>query len=328
MYLNGRGIVESQIDKRKDFTNRQTEKLQGKLSTSGFSHTRKNADYCVYVTGSFGRQEACEHSDVDLFILGGESFKRLDEICLKADLISSARALSLPEFSGDGEYLERYQVKELVQNIGTPKDDSSNTLTARLLLLLESRFLDGETSQYKNAIDDVISAYWRDFEKHRDDFMPSYLANDILLFWRTMCLNYEARTKSSPAEKLAKRKLKNYKLRHSRLMTCYSALAYLLSIYSNNKTVTPQDCKVMSQMTPVERLRSIGMKDQCDKILLAYESFLTLTDKEESKLVSDVLANETTVKTAFATQDQLGDAMFALLLAIEPIPKFVRYFLV
>ncbi len=319
----------SQIDRRKEFTGSRTANLQKELRDSAYATSRKN-DYCVYVTGSFGRQEACEHSDVDLFIIGGESFRRLDEICLKADIISTARKLKFPEFSGDGEYLERYKVSELIENIGTPKDDASNTLTARLLLLLESRYLDGSCDMYDRAIADVVSAYWRDFETHRDNFMPTYLANDILLFWRTLCLNYEARTKSSPDKERAKRKLKNYKLRHSRLMTCYSALAYLLFIFETNATVMPQDCIKMSQLTPLERLQTIECKkgDSQARILAAYEEFLLLTNQSEEDLVKKVLSKDAEVKLILSTQERLGSAMFDLLQEIETTPKLLRYFLV
>ena len=40
----------------------------------------------------------------------------------------------------------------------------------------------------------------------KDEFMPAFLANDILRLWRTFCVNYEARTQTEPAEKKAKRK--------------------------------------------------------------------------------------------------------------------------
>ena len=99
---------------------------------------------CVYAIGSFGRGEASVHSDLDLFILGksdaaGESLlKRLDEICIKADLIEITRKLGIPEFSGDGHYLVHYSVREFTKTLGTPHDDVTNTFTARLLLLLES----------------------------------------------------------------------------------------------------------------------------------------------------------------------------------------------
>lgn len=69
---------------------------------------------CVYATGSFGRFEASVDSDLDLFIAGKKNgepnqegkeaslLKRLDEICIKADLIDATRKLGFPEFSGDG----------------------------------------------------------------------------------------------------------------------------------------------------------------------------------------------------------------------------------
>src|SRR5580658_2234467 len=69
----------------------------------------------------------------------GSLLKHLDEICIKADLIEVTRKLRIPEFSGDGRYLAHYSVHEFTKALGTPEDDVTNTFTARLLLLLESR---------------------------------------------------------------------------------------------------------------------------------------------------------------------------------------------
>ena len=143
-------------------------------------------------------------------------------------MISATRRLKIREFSGDGEYLVHYTQHELVEALGKRHDDAKNTFTARLLLLSESRPVLG-TQVYDKTIDNVVEAYWRDYEDQKNDFTPTFLANDILRLWRTFCVNYGASTSSEPAEKKAKRKLKNYKLRHSRLLTCYSALLYLLS---------------------------------------------------------------------------------------------------
>jgi predicted nucleotidyltransferase len=51
---------------------------------------------CVYLTGSFARGEASGHRDLDLFIVGRgargqRKLPRLDEICIKADLIETTR---------------------------------------------------------------------------------------------------------------------------------------------------------------------------------------------------------------------------------------------
>lgn len=163
---------------------------------------------CVYATGSFGRVEAAQHSDLDLFIAskavdGRSALKTLDEICIKADLIQITRDLGIPEFSGDGQYLENYSAHDLTISLGTPEDDADNTFTARLLLILESRPLMCD-AVYRDIAGDVISAYWRDYEDHKNDFMPAFLANDILRLWRTFCVNYEARTQREPATRKVK----------------------------------------------------------------------------------------------------------------------------
>src|SRR5262249_36221355 len=132
-------------------------------------------------------------------------------------------------------------------------DDATNTFTARLLLLLESRPLLG-SAVYSRAVEKVVDAYWRDYQDHRHDFVPAYLTNDILRLWRTLCVNYEARTQTEPPAKKAKRKLKNYKLKHSRLLTCYSTLIYLLALSRKRRAVAPSDAKVMTEMSPTERL--------------------------------------------------------------------------
>lgn len=100
---------------------------------------------CVYATGSFGRGDASSHSDLDLFIVGRmdntgniSTLKRLDEVCVKADLVCATRALGIPDFDGDGKYLVHYSVRDLTKTLGHPEDDVTNTFTARLLLLLES----------------------------------------------------------------------------------------------------------------------------------------------------------------------------------------------
>ncbi len=155
---------------------------------------------CVYATGSFGRCEASSHSDLDVFIAGkndgkagsdgkeGSLLTRLDEICIKADLIEGIRELNIPEFSGDGRYLTHYSVSQLTRTLGMPEDDVTNTFTARLLLLLESRPL-LESDVYGAITKDVIAGYWRDYADHKTNFIPAFLANDILRLWRSFCVN-------------------------------------------------------------------------------------------------------------------------------------------
>lgn len=143
---------------------------------------------CVYATGSFGRCEASEHSDLDLFIAGKSErmtrddgstefgqrnlLNHLDEICVQSELIKASRSLGFPEFSGDGRYLDHHSVYEFTSTLGTERDDVANTFTARLLLLLESRPL-LEDAVYAEIVKDVIDSYWRDYKDHQADFCES-----------------------------------------------------------------------------------------------------------------------------------------------------------
>src|SRR5439155_12599191 len=77
---------------------------------------------CIYVTGSFGRLEASEHSDLDLFFVQpsdpGPALGRIDKTLLDADVIRTARQLRFPEFSRDGLFRDVHQVAEILSNLG------------------------------------------------------------------------------------------------------------------------------------------------------------------------------------------------------------------
>lgn len=317
------------LAQRRTETNDRLTKLGAELGEAGKIAANRA---CVYVTGSFGRVEAGQNSDLDLFIVGRiadgrRALSRLDEICMKAELIETTRRLKIQEFSGDGEYLIHYTVEDLVKTLGHPNDDANNTFTARLLMLLESKALI-ESAVYDEAIDQVIAAYWGDFEDHKNEFVPGFLANDILRLWRTFCVNYEARTVREPIEKKAKRKLKNYKLKHSRLLTCYSAIAYLLAVFAQRKTVTPGDARKMTSLTPTERLEALVSEFKAEpakvaKLLFAYEKFLQNTDAPEGDLVEKFMDAETS-KRFFGEANEFGDQVWHLLEAIGQNTRLYR----
>jgi predicted nucleotidyltransferase len=302
--------------------------------TGGEELTRGRA--CVYLTGSFARGEASEHSDLDLFIVGrdgDQGFSRLDAICLQAALIHATARMELPPFSGDGEHLQLHTVSKLLGTLGKPEDDSSNTFTARLLLLLESRPLFGK-DVFDDVVAQVIDTYWRDFADHSDRFMPAFLANDILRLWRTFCVNYEARTASDPPEKKAKRKLKNYKLKHSRLLTCFSALAYLLVIHVRSATVTREDAKDMVSLSPTQRIEWISQQPGAERvasnteaILRIYERFLQSTSESEPVLMERFM-NPDEARRLVDEGNELGASMYQLLAKLGEDSDFHRLLVV
>lgn len=300
---------------------------------------------CVYATGSYGRVEASGHSDLDLFIVGkndgrpgrdgveGSLLRLLDEILVKADLIDAARRLHFQEFSGDGKYVTHYSSHRLTKTLGRPDDDAANTLTARLLLLLESRPIIGEEN-YNDVLGDVITAYWRDYEDHKNNFMPAFLTNDILRLWRTFCVNYEARTETTPEKAKAKRKLTNYKLKHSRLLTCYSAILYLLALFGLNGTVSPSEAVEMVHLSPTERLEWLEQQpefadaaDTVRSILHLYGLFLERTNRSESEQV-DMFLDRRASSEYSAEAGRFGDLMFNILNLVGKNGPFHRLLVV
>lgn len=341
MSLNGEVVVH-ELTTRRDFTQKKTELLREKLKDADAIASGKA---CVYATGSYGRGDAGPHSDLDIFIVGRRNgapgpdgrqaslLSQLDEICLKADLIETARELGFPEFSDGGRYLFHYSAHEFTMTLGTPEDDVTNTFTARLLLLLESRPLIG-ADVYKNVTEEVVAAYWRDYADHKADFMPAFLANDILRLWRTFCVNYEARTDRDPADKKAKGKIKNYKLKHSRLLTCYSGILYLLATYKKHQTVSPMDALSMIALSPTERLQWLANQKELDSakgtlhsLLDQYEEFLRTTSIGEKALI-ELFMDKGKGRKLLRAANKFGDLMYAALTAIGENSPFYRMLIV
>lgn len=268
---------------------------------------------CVYATGSFGRFEAGNRSDLDLFIVVQtqtetkdeesilvSSLDGLDEIKLKYFLISAVENMGIAKFDGGGKYLKVHSIKDFTDNLGSPEDDSKNTFTGRLLMLLESKPLLGKQI-YEIALNEVIISYFKDYEDNKDTFVPAFLFNDILRMWRTFCVNYEFyRTKGS-----AKSKVKLFKLKYSRMLTCYSAIAYILSLFAQKGTVTPNDVRSMVSVTPTERLDLVGsdtfwtygtvnpqLSEACRGILKLYSEFLELVHQDEDKVAEEFVGNQ------------------------------------
>ena len=97
-------------------------------------------------------------------------------------------------------------------------------------------------------------------------------------------LTTKAENRRAPEREKAKGKLKNYKLKHSRLLTCYSALLYLLAVYRMKKTVSPADAKLMISLTPTERLewllRQTDLSEAHPSIVSLLRQYEIFLDKE------------------------------------------------
>jgi hypothetical protein len=233
----------------------------------------------------------------------------------------------MPKFDADGKYLASHSVYDLKSHLGTAEDDYRNTLTGRLLLFLESRPLIGE-DVYEEVIEEVIAAYWGDYGDHSSDFIPAFLTNDILRLWRTFCVNYESGRRSEKGNA----KIKNHKLKHSRMLTCYSALLFLLAVYKLDGTVSPARAKEMTRLTPTDRLKWLlqqpsfsDVHTKTADVLKMYGEFLERTDHPKEHLKELFEENsQDWIRKSYA----FGDNIYEILSTLGAGTKFFRLMVV
>jgi predicted nucleotidyltransferase len=327
---------------RRDLTDKKLRDLENALAEAD-APAIVDRCACVYATGSVGRGEMSSNSDLDIFITRDRTLDRpltnLNEIRLKARLIEVARELKFPEFSDDGDYVKSYDVKEdFIKKLGTRTDDYENVLTARLLLLLESRPILG-VEFYRQALDELLAVYWRDYSQNSSSFLPVFLMNDILRFWKTLCLNYEERTSDEKTGKktahpnVGKRRLLNYKLKYSRLLTCYSAIIYLQAILRRDDgTVSPEAAMEMVSATPTQRLEFVAetvseMDRPVSTILENYAKFLDITAEAKATL-QDKFEDPEFKRSHFGEAKNFGKDVFNLLHLIGEETELLRYIVV
>jgi DNA polymerase beta domain protein region len=322
----------NEIEESKNRSKEKLASLKEAILTKDTITSHKH--FCIYTTGSYGREEAGEYSDIDLFFVSEEPIKKIDKILIDADLITITKTLEFPEFTGDGEYLEVHRLGDIIGNLGSRIDDYKNYFTARMLLILESKCVYNE-EKYNSIIDEVLDKYYIDVDADNElNFRPTFLINDIIRYWRTLCLNYEYsknKKDNSELENKIKSHIKNYKLKFSRKLTCYSLLLSIL--YLDSESVSKEKLKELIVLTPLQRLSKIEeeshdntIKQQVRRIMRLYNEFLEYTHQEMNKLKS-IFANNVTKREMFKKADDFSEAIFQLML-LKKESKIFKYFLV
>ena len=251
----------------------------------------------IFCAGSLARMESGKMSDLDLFVTasrGGDLHNRLFQITLFSELMALNKQLDFPPFSNDGEYLKVYFMEDLTSRTGSPLDDSENLFTTRMLLMLESQPIAHEHI-YQAHLRTILELYYRD-RNAATPFRPIFLLNDLLRYWRTVCLNYEER-RHDPDWPFRK---KNVNLKFSRMLTVFGTVLPLIAEPADSVPKLASLCT----KTPLERLATgldlLGDEDLADRwrgILDVYEEFLSWKERDN---VEDFLTEQTTVVNAQA----------------------------
>ena len=235
----------------------------------------------IFCAGSLARMEAGAKSDLDLFVIADEAddlHKRLFQIRLFSELMEINERLVFPPFSNDGEYLKVYFMEDLLSRTGSPRDDGDNLFTTRMLLMLESQPI-AQRHIYRRHLRTILDLYYR-ARNATSPFRPIFLLNDLLRYWRTMCLNYEERRHDAdqPFRK------KNVNLKFSRMLTVFGTVLPLIAEPADSASKLESLCT----KTPLERLATgldlLGDEHLAHRwldILDVYEEFLSWKEGDD-----------------------------------------------
>jgi predicted nucleotidyltransferase len=319
--LQNHKTLSERIDYSKQFLQTVQKEVKKKVGSDW-----KNV--AIFAAGSLGRFEAGRSSDLDVFILAKHKkefaeilspISHLDEIRLFAKLIEVNAALELPEFSGDGRYLKVHSLDRIISSTGDAHDDSENLFTTRMLLLLESQAI-WNNNLRTAAIDKVLANYFRD-GKGKRDFRPLFLLNDILRYWRTLCLNYERdRVRSTKWWKT------NLNLKFSRKLTIFSTVLLILT----GAAKTQEDFLKITEMVPLERL-AFALDTLDDSALLA--SFVQFLDDYESFLAAksfkEIDGHQGPQKDEYREKaERFGDLIYSAVMSKNIDSKLRKYVLI
>lgn len=321
-----------QFEIRQVLSDEKLKKLRAAMSAADEVSGIKNLT--VFAAGSYARGDAGEFSDIDLFFVAngdeGDKPARLKELRLFSKVIEISDSMDFPPPSNDGQFLDVFTSESLLKNLGGPLDDHSNSFTTRMLALLESKYVEKEV-QYNQMIETIVTTYFRDYPDHPEGFVPTFLVNDIIRFWKTLCLNYEnKRNKESRThEEKVWQRIKNFKLRYSRLLTCFASVCYITDI---RHPVTPEMIVEMSKLSPRERLAVLASKNseyenRVKDMFAEYSWFLEQTARNQGDIFAH-FENDENAKRAFDRARTFGDLVYELVNEIGKNTERMRYLVV
>ncbi|WP_417392526.1 nucleotidyltransferase domain-containing protein [Gimesia sp.] len=258
-------------------------------------------DVDVVVFGSLARQEWTTGSDVDwTMLIDGQANLEHKPIARKI-----AQVLGELEFKGkplkhpgsEGIFGNMSFSHEIVHHIGGQSDTNRN-MTQRILLLLEATslrsFIISEDGSCERTIRQILNRYLEgdsNFHPQSNDEsrIPRFLLNDIVRFWRTMCVDFAYKDWEQAGKKWA---LRNIKLRTSRKLLFVAGMLTVFSCFKNESLKRDGDYILKLQdhllnfvhSTPLNiivwTLQRIKREKDCVKLLDIYEQFLACMNKE------------------------------------------------
>lgn len=238
---------------------------------------------CFAVTGSVGRNEALEASDVDIIPIAIDQHRLEQYQPLDADLRTFLKEKLGVKVSEGKDLTKATFIEELTSpdTIGGERDGSA-PLTKRVLLLTESAQAGGALSldDVRGRILDAYRAEERTSGRH-----TLALCNDISRYYKTLCIEYKSKIDDEGKDWCTR----NVKLRHSRKMWFFAnmmAIATLAEKHPQGEDLFAEALLKAFAKAPIDRLAdSLGETQSLalGRLLDSYAVFLEFMSKEQNR---------------------------------------------
>lgn len=284
------------LEERKQFTSSKLSEIRTsieKLISEDFNDYKDQI--AIVTTGSFGRDEASDESDLDWYLIAAtecpllsdkspENVKIVKNIERKLKAVISK--LVVKETGSTGTFSILVDEMSLYQNYGGDKD-TNQAFTRRMLYLLESRYLFNE-SLYEKIKEKIVSLYIK--EDIPDTNINRFMLNDIIRYYRTICTDYEYKVNEEEKDW----GLRKIKLRFSRKLIYFSGLITVAETCNMTRTEKVNETLRLLSLTPIERIKTIAANTAPSDILTStYCYFLEQISKKEIRQELDGVTRET-----------------------------------
>ena len=165
----------------------------------------------------------------------------------------------------DGVFSEPLSLSMMREMIGG-RDDTNVQITRRMLLLLEGEWIFNETA-FRDARRQLLKKYVPG--SLRDEQICLFLLNDIIRYWRTICVDFEFKVQNDGKP----RAIRLIKLRFSRMLLF---LAGVLAIGATHDKSAEQKLTTLNDyltLPAIDRIRKIA-GEKATPALQLYAEFL------------------------------------------------------
>lgn len=254
-----------------------------------------NDPICVTTFGSFARREATPLSDLDYIVIT-ENEKLGTEVLAHIPKLLEKNGIRTP--SSGGAFGDITKPDAIIEHVGG-REDSNDSVTKRLLFLLESECLVGNNI-YEEIQDKLIQLYVKDsITEHQ---ICRFLLNDLIRYYRTICVDFEYKT----CELSKSWGDRNLKLMFSRKLMFFSGILVVAQTAQSTYSYKRAVLKKFFDLTPIDRIKEI-CKERADTALKLYSEFICcIGDKKTREVLNNTEMDRSTHTEEFRTHKNKG----------------------